>query len=197
MFVTPLFFRSQDAFRRWMKKNHDRADELHVGYYKKHTGKPSITWPESVDVALCFGWIDGIRRSLDEDRYTIRFTPRRAESTWSEKNVASARRLIAAGAMEPSGLAAFENRGADRSGVYSFEQRELDLDPARRKRLRANRKAWTYWNGQPPGYRKKVTWWVMSAKREETRDRRLEALIADSEAGRWVKPMRVGRAKRN
>lgn len=178
-----------------MKKNHERAPELWVGFYKKGSGNPSITWPESVDVALCFGWIDGVRKSLGDDSYVIRFSPRREGSIWSAANIRSARRLMESGAMAPSGLAAFERRREDRSRVYSFEQNEVAFSPRLEKRLRANRKAWKYWQAQAPSYRRTVTWWVMSAKREDTRERRLGMLIADSEAGRWVKPMRVGRGK--
>jgi uncharacterized protein YdeI (YjbR/CyaY-like superfamily) len=192
----PRFFKSPAAFRRWLEKNHHQVDEQWVGFYKKGSGKPSITWPESVDVALSFGWIDGVRRSLDADGYVIRFTPRREGSIWSATNIESARRLIGSGEMHASGLAAFERRREDRSRVYSFEQDKVALNADLDKRLRANEKAWTYWQAQPPSYRRRVTWWIISARREETRLRRLEALIADSAAGQWVKPMRIGRQKK-
>lgn len=192
----PRFFKNPEAFRRWLEKTHDRVDEQWIGFYKKASGKPSMTWPESVDVALSFGWIDGVRKSMDEESYTIRFTPRREGSVWSSTNIASARRLIESGSMEPSGLAAFERRREDRSRVYSFEQGEVALSEELESRLRADRKAWTYWQAQPPSYRRTVTWWIISAKRAETRLRRLQALINDSAAGQWVKPMRIGRQAR-
>jgi uncharacterized protein YdeI (YjbR/CyaY-like superfamily) len=192
----PRFFKTRAAFTRWLAKNHDGESELWVGFYKKASGKPSLTWPESVDAALCFGWIDGVRRSLDDESYVIRFSPRRQGSVWSAVNIRSARRLVESGEMRPAGLEAFERRREDRSRVYSFEQSEVALGRDREKRLRANAKAWTYWKAQPPSYRRTVTHWVMSAKREETRERRLDALIADSEAGQWVKPMRLGQARK-
>jgi uncharacterized protein YdeI (YjbR/CyaY-like superfamily) len=190
----PRFFKSQTAFRRWLEKNHDQVDEQWVGFYKKGSGRASMTWPESVDAALSFGWIDGVRRSVDSESYVTRFTPRREGSVWSAKNIDSARRLIESGEMRPSGLAAFEWRREDRSRAYSFEQGEVALDAELEGRLRAAEKAWTYWQAQSPSYRRTVTWWIMSAKRQETRLRRLDTLVSDSEAGRWVKPMRVGRA---
>lgn len=192
----PRFFKTRAAFTRWLAKNHDRATELWVGFHKKASGKPSLTWPESVDAALSFGWIDGVRKSLDDQSYMIRFSPRREGSIWSAVNIRSARRLVESGEMQPSGLKAFERRREDRSRVYSFEQGKVSLGRDQERRLRANAKAWTYWNAQPPSYRRTVTHWVMSAKREETRERRLDALIEDSEAGRWVKPMRIGQSRR-
>lgn len=193
--MKPRFFKTPQAFRAWLSENHDRRDELWVGFYKKGSGKASITWPESVDAALCFGWIDGVRKSLDAERYMIRFTPRREKSIWSAANIESAERLIECGEMQPSGLAAFERRREDRSRVYSFEQGEVAFSGEQEERLRTNEKAWVYWQAQPPSYRRTVTWWVVSAKRQATRDRRLDALIADSAAGRWVKPMRIGQSK--
>ena len=190
--MKPRFFKTPRAFRAWLEKNHEKADELWVGYYKKATGKPSITWPESVDAALCYGWIDGVRKSLGADSYMIRFTPRREGSIWSAVNLESAKRLIEAGEMRPGGMAAYERRREDRSRVYSFEQGDVALTPELEQRLRADRKAWAYWQKQAPGYRRTVTWWIMSAKREETRIRRLDTLVADSAQGQWVKPMRIG-----
>jgi len=192
----PRFFKGPEAFRRWLEKNHDRVDQQWIGFYKKASGRPSMTWPESVDAALSFGWIDGIRKSLGAESYAIRFTPRRERSVWSATNIESARRLIESGEMRPSGLAAFERRREDRSRMYSFEQGEVALGDDLEGRLRADRKAWAYWQAQPPSYRRTVTWWIISAKREETRLRRLEALIADSAAGQSVKPMRIGRQKK-
>lgn len=196
MGTKPRFFKTPAAFRRWLEGHHDGVDEQWVGFYKKGTGKPSITWPESVDAALSFGWIDGLRRSIDDERYMIRFTPRREGSIWSATNIKSARRLIEAGEMHPAGMAAFERRREDRSRVYSFEQGDVALSAEQEKHLRANKQAWAYWKKQPPSYRRTVTWWVVSAKREATRARRLDTLIADCEAGQWVKPMRVGRIVR-
>ncbi|MCG6989680.1 MAG: YdeI/OmpD-associated family protein [Gemmatimonadetes bacterium] len=190
----PRFFKTRAAFTGWLAKNHDRATELWVGFYKKASGKPGLTWPESVDAALCFGWIDGVRKSMDDESYMIRFSPRREGSIWSAVNIRSARRLVESGEMQPSGLKAFERRREDRSRVYSFEQGRVALGRDQERRLRANAKAWTYWKAQPPSYRRTVTHWVMSAKREETRERRFDALIEDSEAGRWVRPMRIGRS---
>jgi uncharacterized protein YdeI (YjbR/CyaY-like superfamily) len=192
----PRFFESAAAFRRWLEKNHARMDVQWVGFYKKGSGRLSMTWPESVDAALSFGWIDGVRTSLDSQSYVIRFTPRREGSVWSAKNIGSARRLIESGEMRASGLAAFQRRREDHSRAYSFERGEVALDDELEGRLRANESAWTYWQAQAPSYRRTVTWWIMSAKREETRLRRLGTLISDSAAGRWVKPMRVGRAKK-
>ena len=185
--MDPLFFAKPADFRRWLKKHHKSAQELLVGFYKKGSGRPSITWPESVDEALCFGWIDGVRRSLDDERYTIRFTPRRAGSNWSLINIRKAEALIRDGRMERAGLEAFEARDESKSGVYSFEQREnAKLDRKGEAKFKANRGAWEFFQGQPPGYRKIATFYVMSAKREETRERRLQRLIADSEAGRRI-----------
>lgn len=184
-------FEGPDAFRAWLARNHDRRDVFWVGYWKKATGRASITWPESVDVALCFGWIDGLRKSIDDEAYTIRFTPRRPGSTWSRRNVERYQAMEAAGLVEPSGEAAWEARTEENSGVYSFEQDEPPTLPeAYVERLRANAAAWADWESRPPGYRRTVAHWVTSAKREETRERRLSALIDDSAAGRKIKPLR-------
>lgn len=185
--MEPVFFASPAAFRRWLEKHHATSPELLVGFYKKHTGKPSLTWQESVDEALCFGWIDGIRRSIDHEGYAIRFTPRRKGSTWSAINLERVPELVRAGRMTPAGLAAYRVRDPAKSGLYSFEQRHQSrLTPAMQKEFRANRKAWAFWEAQPPGYRRIALFYVMSARREETRQRRLERLIADSAAGRRI-----------
>lgn len=190
--MEPIFFPTPAAFRRWLKKNHKTAKELLVGFYKKGSGRPSITWPESVDEALCFAWIDGVRRSLDEESYVIRFTPRRAGSNWSLVNIRKAEALIREGRMQPEGLAAFEARKAEKSGVYSFEQREhAKLDRKAEAKFRANKAAWKFFQSQPPGYRKVAVFYVMSAKREETRAKRLQTLIDDSAAG-----LRIGVLRR-
>lgn len=184
-------FRSGRAFRDWLSQHHADMDELWVGYWKISTGKPSMTWEESVDEALCFGWIDGIRKRVDDESYTIRFTPRRAGSTWSRRNIGRYEALEAAGLIEQAGKAAYARRTEDRSGTYSFEQ---DVVPTLSgdflARLKANESAWADWTARPAGYRKQVAHWIMSAKRESTRSQRLAALIEDSAAGRKVKPLR-------
>ena len=184
------FFAERADFRAWLEKNHDRATELWVGFHKKGSGRPSITWPESVDEALCFGWIDGVRKSLGPDSYAIRFTPRKARSTWSAVNIKRAQELAAEGRMRPAGLKAFEARTDDRSAIYSYEQRHAaTLDPEHEREFRANAKAWEWFQSRPPSYRKTATWWVVSAKREETRLKRLRTLIDDSAHGRTIRQL--------
>jgi len=181
----PRFFANADHFRAWLEKHHASATELVVGFHKRHTGRASMTWTESVREALCYGWIDGIRRSLGDDSYTIRFTPRKPSSNWSSRNVRHVEELMREGRMAPAGLAAFEARRPDRTGVYSFERRHAArLEPAQEKQFRANKAAWKFFESQPPSYRKTAVHWVVSAKREETRSRRLAQLIEDSAAGR-------------
>ena len=184
----PTFFATAAQFRAWLERHHDITPELLVGFHKKGSGKPSITWPESVDEALCFGWIDGIRRTIDDDSYSIRFTPRRPRSIWSIVNINRVAELTKLGRMHPAGLKAFEARVAKRSGIYSYEQRRDEplFDEAYVDRIRANRKAWAFYDAQPPFYKKLMTRYVMQAKQEETRLRRLDRLIADSAAGRRV-----------
>jgi uncharacterized protein YdeI (YjbR/CyaY-like superfamily) len=182
----PAFFATPDEFRAWLETHHQDAGELLVGFWKKGSGKPSITWPESVDEALCFGWIDGVRRSLGDEAYTIRFTPRKARSTWSAVNVRRAGELAAEGRMRPAGLRAFEARSVDRTAIYSYEQRHDDLAEPYAAELRADAKAWEFWRKQPPWYRKTASWWVTSAKKEETRRRRLASLIEHSANGRPI-----------
>lgn len=187
--MEPTFFATPAKFRAWLQKHHDTAPELLVGFYKKGSGKPSITWPEAVDQALCFGWIDGVRRSLDDERYMNRFTPRRPGSNWSAVNIKRAKELSDLGLMHPAGLKAFEAR-TDRSGVYSYEQRHsVKLDESYERRFRRNEKAWEYFTSRPPSYRTSAVYWVMSAKKEETRERRLARLIDDSAHGRTVPPL--------
>jgi uncharacterized protein YdeI (YjbR/CyaY-like superfamily) len=183
------YFKTPAHFRKWLEKNQAISQLLWVGFYKKGSGKPSITWPESVDEALCFGWIDGIRKSLDETSYTIRFTPRKPRSIWSAINIKRAQELIELGRMQPAGLAAFQARKEDRSRRYSYEQQGAKLVGEYEMKLKANRNAWKFWSAQPPGYRRTAGWWVMSAKREETRLRRLEQLIADSANERIISSM--------
>lgn len=180
--MTPTFFATPEEMRAWLVVNHSTVDVLWVGLHKKGSGRPSITWPESVDEALCFGWIDGIRKKLDADSYVIRFTPRRKRSIWSAVNVARVGELERQGRMTDAGRKAFEARLEARTAVYSFEQRGTELDGEFWKLLKANRLAWTAWQGKPPGYRKTHSWWVISAKKEETRQRRLRQLIASLES---------------
>ena len=164
--------------------------ELWVGFYKKSSGKPSITWPEAVDQALCFGWIDGQRKGIDDVSYTIRFTPRKPRSIWSAVNVKRVGELTAQGLMHPAGLKAFENRTEEKSGVYAYEQETpAELDADYEQRFRANQTAWDFFQAQAAWYRRAAIWWVISAKKEETRLKRLATLIEDSERGRTVPPL--------
>jgi uncharacterized protein YdeI (YjbR/CyaY-like superfamily) len=185
--LKPRFFSALDEFRRWLDNHHATRDELWVGFHKRATGKPSLTWPESVDEALCFGWIDGIRKRIDAERYTIRFTPRRAASIWSAVNIRRVGELSKLGRMRPAGLEAFKKRTKSRSAVYSFEQRkDLKLPAAYVRQFKKNADAWRFFSSQPPWYQRTTTWFVISAKQEETRLRRLERLIKDSAAGRRI-----------
>lgn len=182
--MKPTFFATPARFRTWLKKHHKSADELLVGFYKKHTGKPSITWPESVDEALCVGWIDGVRRSLGDDAYTIRFTPRRKGSIWSAVNIKRVGELTKTGLMQPAGISAFELRDEKKSAIYAYEQRKTtEFDRAYEKQFRANKKAWAFFEAQPPWYQRQVRYYVMSAKNEATRLRRLQSLIDRSAEG--------------
>lgn len=184
-----VFFRSPAELRKWFVGHHATANELWVGYYKKGASKPSITWPESVDEALCYGWIDGIRKSIDESSYQIRFTPRRPGSVWSAVNIQRAQALIDQGRMQPAGLEAFQARQENRSGIYSYEQRRDQLAEPYQRLLKKNKAAWDFFQAQTPSYRKTVGWWVVSAKKEETRLRRLEKLIAYSARGQTLPEM--------
>ncbi len=188
--MKPTYFATPSDFRAWLKDQHASVDELWVGFFKRGSGKPSITWPEAVDVALCYGWIDGVRRSVDDDRYTMRFTPRRPGSVWSARNVGRAEELTRKGLMRAPGKSAFEQRVKENSGAYSYEQRRsVKLDRSYERQLRDNADAWSFFQGQPPSYRRAAIWWVVSAKKEETRLRRLAMLIQDSENGRTIKPL--------
>ncbi len=180
--MKPTFFATPAEFRAWFEANHQSAKELLVGFYKRGSGKPSISWPESVDEALCFGWIDGVRRGAD-DHHTIRFTPRKAKSKWSAINVNHVKRLTAAKRMKPAGVTAYEARGEKAGLNYSYETRR-PFDPALKAQFESNKRAWAFFTAQPPGYQRIALWWVMNAKREETRLKRLKTLIADSTAGR-------------
>jgi uncharacterized protein YdeI (YjbR/CyaY-like superfamily) len=187
--LKPIFFATPEAFRAWLAANHDSADELIVGFHKVGSGRASIIWPEAVDQALCFGWIDSVRRSLDETSYTNRFTPRRKGSNWSAINIKRVGELLEAGLMHPSGIAAFEARDASKSGIYSYERPVDALDDEAEAAFRANTAAWDWFSAQPPSYRRAAISWVVDAKRAETRTRRLTALIEDSAAGRTVGPL--------
>lgn len=180
-----VFFESPADFRAWLERHHGTEPELWVGYHRKSAGRPTLTWQESVAEALCYGWIDGIRKKVDDERYAIRFTPRKAGSTWSAVNVATMARLLAEGRVRPAGQRAWERRSDERTGTYSYEQRgEARLAPAEERELRRNRAAWKYWESCPPGYRKMMTWRVVSAKRPETRAKRLAQLIASCAEGK-------------
>jgi uncharacterized protein YdeI (YjbR/CyaY-like superfamily) len=176
--MKPKFFKTPEEFHAWMEKNHTTANELLVGYYKVHTKKASLTWSQSVDVALCYGWIDGIRPWGDEESYAIRFTPRKPRSRWSRINIAKVKELTKAGMMRPAGLAAFEKRDASDPG-YSIKDRSNVFPPAYEKRFKANKKAWKYFTSQTPSRQRTAIFWVISPKQEETRLRRLDALMAD------------------
>lgn len=181
----PLFFPAPEKFRSWLLKHHAQARELWVGFYRKDSGKPSITWPESVDEALCVGWIDGIRKSVDDQSYMIRFTPRKPTSNWSEVNIKRVAVLTREARMQPAGLEAFRKRVEAKSGIYAYEQRKTAaLDKESEAQFRANTAAWKFFEALPASYRKTMIWWVISAKREETRRKRLARLIEDSEKGR-------------
>jgi uncharacterized protein YdeI (YjbR/CyaY-like superfamily) len=195
--MEPTFFATPEDFRAWLQAHHDKESELLVGFYTKGSGKPSITWPESVDEALCYGWIDGIRRNAGEDAYTIRFTPRKKKSTWSAVNIARVAELTKMGRMQPAGLKAFEARDEARSRIYAYENRhKATFDAAMAERFRANEKAWNFFQAQPPGYRATATHWVISAKQEATRLRRLDQLIADSTAGNRIGQILSPKAKK-
>ncbi len=181
-----VFFPSPSHLRKWFEKHHATERELWVGFFKKSSGKRSVTWPESVDEALCVGWIDGIRKSVDEESYTIRFTPRKPRSIWSAVNIKRARTLAEQGRIRPAGLKAFQARTENRSGIYSYEQRRDQLEEPYGSMLKKDADAWAFFQAQPPSYRKAAGWWVVSARREETRLRRLGRLIADSARGRQI-----------
>jgi uncharacterized protein YdeI (YjbR/CyaY-like superfamily) len=178
------FFKTPAELRKWFRGNHARATELWVGYYKKGSGKPSITWPESVDEALCVGWIDGIRKTVDEERYAIRFTPRKKGSIWSAVNIARMKVLSGEKRVRPEGDKAFAARLENKSGIYSYEQRQAHLEEPYAGMLKKHPAAAAFFDQQPPSYRKAISWWIVSAKREETRLARLEKLIDVSAKGK-------------
>jgi uncharacterized protein YdeI (YjbR/CyaY-like superfamily) len=191
-----LYFPDAAAFRAWLAEHGATADELFVGYYKRHTGKPSPTWSESVDEALCFGWIDGIRRSVDAERFTNRFTPRRKGSHWSNINIAKVQALIAAKKMMPAGLAAFEARTAKKTGRASYEQRPTEFPSEHLKVFKASKAAWAWFSTQPPGYRRTAIWYVVSAVRSDTQAKRLATVIQySSQQRRIIGPDGLGPGK--
>jgi len=179
----PTFFAKQSDFRKWLQKNHKKETELLVGFYKVDSGKPSMTWSQSVDEALCFGWIDGVRKSIDKDSYQIRFTQRKSTSIWSAINIKKIEELTKQGLMEPAGLASFEKRTEGKSKIYSYEKEKVELTQNFKKLFKANKKAWNYFQSLAPSYRKVSAHWVMSAKQETTQIKRLNQLISDSAAG--------------
>jgi uncharacterized protein YdeI (YjbR/CyaY-like superfamily) len=179
--MEPIFFETPAELRAWLEQNHDKETELLVGAYRKATGKPTLTWPQIVDEALCFGWIDGVRRGIDDESWSIRLTPRKPRSNWSTVNIKRVAELEKEGRMTPAGRAAFERRSEERSGIYSYERRKAaKLDADQQQEFRANEKAWAFFESQPPGYRRTAIHWVTTAKREETRRKRLATLIEDS-----------------
>jgi uncharacterized protein YdeI (YjbR/CyaY-like superfamily) len=187
--VKPTFFKSPADFREWLERNHDSAEELLLGLHKKSSGLPSITLREAQDEALCFGWIDGVARSIDQSSWAIRFTPRRPGGVWSAVNIKAAHELIASGRMTSAGLAEFEKRDEKRAKQYSYEREKPEFDAVSEKTFRENAKAWDFFRAQPQGHQRLQTWWIMSAKTEETRAKRLAALIEISAQGRRIDPM--------
>ncbi len=184
------FFATPRDWRAWLEAHHETESELWLGFFKVGSGRPSISWSQSVEEALCFGWIDGVRRSVDAEAYMIRFTPRRPSSAWSEVNLRSFAALEQRGLVTPAGRAAHARRRDDRTGIYSFENRkQAVLSPTQEARFRADQAAWDYFTSRPQSYRTAAIWWVISAKREATRERRLAQLIADSKDGRTIGPL--------
>jgi uncharacterized protein YdeI (YjbR/CyaY-like superfamily) len=188
--TSPRFFANRAAWRRWLSANHAKQTEILLGLHKRHTDVSAMTYQDALDEALCFGWIDGVRRRIDEDRWSIRFSPRKERSIWSAINLKRFAELQREGRVAAPGLAMFEARTKERSGVYSYENRPREFEPAYERKFRASKKAWQFFEAQPPGYRRTLVWFVMSAKQEATRQRRLDQLIAESATGRrmeWMK----------
>ncbi|RAU82026.1 bacteriocin-protection protein [Pontibacter arcticus] len=180
--MKPAFFADQAAFRNWLAQHHAHAKELLVGFYKVGSGKASMTWPQSVDQALCYGWIDGVRKSIDAESYCIRFTPRKPKSIWSNVNIKKVAALTEQGLMQPAGLAAFSLRTEARSGVYTFENAPVELDEKFENQLKENTAAWEFYQKQAPSYKRTVASWIMSAKQPATQQNRIQKLISKSEA---------------
>jgi uncharacterized protein YdeI (YjbR/CyaY-like superfamily) len=184
--VKPLFFETASGFRKWLDKNHQKETELLVGFYKVGSGKPSMTWSDSVDQALCYGWIDGVRKSMGDESYTIRFTPRKSASIWSTININKIEELTRKGFMQPAGIESFSKRSEKKSGIYSHENELKKLDAAYEKKFRSNKKAWDFFQSQPPSYKKVAIHLILTAKQEKTRLSRLEKYIIESAAGKRV-----------
>lgn len=182
-----LFFKDPQGFRQWLEKNHAIETEIGVGYYKKSSGKTGITYKQAVQQALCFGWIDGVGRSVDDERYMNRFTPRKKRSTWSLLNINTVKELQDAGLMTAAGMKAFEARDEKKCGIYSFEQKNLAFDPVIEKRFTKEKAAWEFFDKQAPSYKKAVYWWLISAKKEETKESRFQLLLKDSRAGKTIR----------
>jgi uncharacterized protein YdeI (YjbR/CyaY-like superfamily) len=190
----PRFFPTPSDFRAWLEAHHDQFQELFVGFHKKSSRKPSVTWPESVDAALGFGWIDGVRKNLDDTSYMIRFTPRRPTSAWSAINIKRVQQLKKMGLMHPAGLKAFAARSAKKSAIYSYEQRKsAQFTREQAKQFRANKAAWEFFRSQAPWYQRVTTYWVISAKREETKLKRLSELIGHSQNRRTLPELRLAK----
>jgi len=185
-YMKPTFFKNQDEFRKWLEKNHDKKTELIVGYYKVDSGKHNMSWSQSVDQALCFGWIDGIRRSIDNESYCIRFTPRRPGSIWSAVNIKKVEELTKNGLIHPSGTAIFVNRKVSETNLYSFENENKTLPEQFEKEFKSNKQAWEFFSRQAPSYKRTTIFYIMSAKQEETRMRRLRKTIIESEKGNKI-----------
>jgi uncharacterized protein YdeI (YjbR/CyaY-like superfamily) len=181
-----VFFASPDELREWFDAHHETANELWVGYHRKATGRPTVSWPQAVDEALCVGWIDGVRYRLDEERHAQRFTPRSKGSIWSVINTKRAEELIGEGRMRPAGLKAFEARSPEKTALYSYEREAAAFTTEQQARFEADEAAWSFFQAQAPSYRRSITHWVSSAKRDETRERRFEKLLEDSRAGRRI-----------
>jgi len=195
--MKPKFFATPREFRDWLEQFHLVEQELWVGFHKKNSGKLSITWPEAVDALLCYGWIDGVRKSLDDATYVIRVTPRKPRSTWSAINIRRAAELTRMGLMRPAGLKAFEARSDDRSAIYSYEQRKkAELSPEFEQKLHHSKKAWEFFSAQAPSYQRLAKFWVMSAKKEETRIKRFDQLIRDSATGHRLSATLPSRKKK-
>lgn len=180
------YFSTIAEFREWLEENHVSERELQVGFYKKNSGRFSFSWSEAVDAAICYGWIDGVRNAVDEFSYTVRFTPRKARSIWSAVNIKKVEELTRLGLMRPAGIAAFEKRDEKKSAIYGYEQKNAALGEEYEARFRANAKAWEFFEAQSAYYRRQAIWWVISAKQEETRLKRLDKLISKSETGEKV-----------
>ena len=188
--MNPIFFSSPNEFRKWLAENHEIEKEILVGFHKLATGLPSMTWSQSVDEAICFGWIDGIRKSIDSESYSIRFTPRKPKSIWSAVNMKKIEELTAKGLMYPAGIKAYEKREEHRTAIYAYENKPAELPEHFEEKFRANKKAWEFFQKQAPMYKKTALFWVMSAKNEITRTHRMETLINDSEEGLKIKSQR-------